>query len=156
MKQNEEVLVQHILETSGRIYGALNPAMRIELLSSDITVAQLRVLLILLTDGPSRMSSIASVLDVALPTATGIVDNLVRKELVVREADPHDRRLVICKLSTAGQELISGLWRSGEFQMERLLNGLTLEQLEKAAEVAEMLLDNVSRNTGKTTGGEAE
>ncbi|MCK4274808.1 MAG: winged helix-turn-helix transcriptional regulator, partial [Dehalococcoidales bacterium] len=105
---------------------------------------------------PSRMSSIASVLDVALSTATGIVENLVRKELVVREADPHDRRLVICKLSPAGQELIGGLWRSGEFQMERLLDGLTLEQLKKAAEVAEMLLDNVSRNTGGAAGGGVE
>ncbi len=148
MKQNEENLVRHILETGTRIYSALNPAIRLEMLSSDITVAQLRTLLILLTDGSSRMSHIASVLDVALSTATGIMDNLVRKELVVRETDPHDRRLVICRLSPAGQELIGGLWRSGESQMERLLDGLTLEQLEKAAEVAEMLLDNVSRNAG--------
>jgi DNA-binding MarR family transcriptional regulator len=156
MKQNEEVLVQHILETSGKIYGALNPTIRLDLLSSDITVAQLRVLLVLLTDGPSRMSAIASVLDVALSTATGIVDNLVKKELVVRETDPNDRRLVICRLSPAGQELIGGLWRSGEFQMERLLNGLTLEQLKKAAEVAKILLENVSRNAGIAAGGEVE
>ena len=151
MKQNEENLVRHILETGTRIYSALNPAIRLEMLSSDITVAQLRTLLILLTDGASRMSHIASVLDVALSTATGIVDNLVRKELVVRETDPHDRRLVICKLSPGGQKLIGGLWRSGESQMERLLDGLTQEQLEKADEVAEMLLDNVSRNTGGGT-----
>jgi DNA-binding MarR family transcriptional regulator len=102
------------------------------------------------------MSAIASVLDVALSTATGIVDNLVKKELVVREADPNDRRLVICRLSPAGQELIGGLWRSGEFQMERLLNGLTLEQLKKAAEVAKILLENVSRNAGIAAGGEVE
>jgi len=151
MKQNEETLVRHILETGTRIYSALNPAIRLEMLSSDITVAQLRTLLILLTDGASRMSHIASVLDVALSTATGIMDNLVRKELVVRETDPHDRRLVICKLSPGGQKLIGGLWRSGESQMERLLDGLTLEQLGKADEVAEMLLDNVSRNTGGGT-----
>jgi len=153
MIQNKDVLVQHILETSGRIYGALNPTIRLELLSSDITVAQLRVLLILLTDGPSRMSAIASILDVALSTATGIVDNLVKKELVVREADPNDRRLVICKLAPAGQELMNGLWRSGEFQMERLLYGLTLEQLNKAEEVADILLANVIRNSGKLNGG---
>jgi len=148
MKQNEENLVRHILETGTRIYSALNPAIRLEMLSADITVTQLRTLLILLTDGPSNMSHIASVLDVALSTATGIVDNLVRKELAVREADPNDRRLVICKLSPGGQELIGGLWRSGESQMERLLDGLKLEQLEKAAEVANMLLDNITRNTG--------
>lgn len=152
MKQNEEVLIQHILETSGKIYGALNPTIRLEMLSSDLTVAQLRTLLILHTDGPSRMSHIASVLDVALSTATGIVDNLVKKEMVAREDDPHDRRLVICKLSPAGQELIGGLWRSGEFQMERLLDGLSPGQLKKANGVADMLLDNVSQNTGEVAG----
>ena len=155
MKQNRETLVQHILETSGRIYGALNPTIRLELLSADITVAQLRVLLILLTDGPSRMSAIASILDVALSTATGIVDNLVKKELVVRKADPDDRRLVICKLAPAGQELMNGLWRSGEFQMERLLDGLTIEQLKKADEVAGILLANVVHNAGEANGGGA-
>jgi len=156
MKQNKGVLVQHILETAGNIYGALNPTIRLEVLSSDLTVAQLRALLILHTNGPSSMSSIASILQVALSTTTGIMDNLVRKEMVVREADPHDRRLVICKLSPAGQEVINGLWRSGEFQMERLLDGLTLEQLKKAAEVAETLLDNVSRNAGGVAGGGLE
>jgi len=92
------------------------------------------------------MSDIASILDVALPTATGIVDKLVKKELVIREADLQDRRLVICRLSDAGQELINRLWTFGQFQMERLLNGLTEEELEKAAEVAEILFDNLTSN----------
>jgi len=80
---------------------------------------------------------------------------MVKKELVTREADSQDRRLVICKLSDAGQEVIRRLWTSGQLQMEKLLDGLTLEQLGKATEVAEMLLDNVSKlNTigeGKNT-----
>jgi len=100
------------------------------------------------------MSIIASILDIALSTATGIVDNLVKKGLVIREADPQDRRLVICKLSPAGQESINKLWTSGQFQMERLLDGLTLEELHKAAEVAEILFNNVARKTDvKDRGG---
>jgi len=144
MRKNKEALIQHIIEISGKIYHALGPNVPMEYLSSDLTVAQLRVLLLLHTNGPTKMSSIASTLQVALSTTTGVIDNLVKKELVIREADPQDRRLVICKLSPAGQELINRLWVSGEFQMERLLDGLTLEQLGKATEVAEMLFDNVS------------
>jgi DNA-binding MarR family transcriptional regulator len=102
------------------------------------------------------MSSIASTLDIALSTATGIVDNLVKKDFVVREADPQDRRLVICRLSPAGQALISRLWMSGQFQMEKLLDGLTQEQLEKARDVAQMLFDNVSRKTGKMSKGKVK
>ena len=145
MQQNKEVLVQHILKMAEDIYHVLTPNIPTEWLSSDLTVAQLRVLLVLHAEGPSRMSSIASELDIALSTATGVVDNLVKKELVIREADPQDRRLVICELSSTGQELINRLWISGQFQMEKLLDGLTLEQLEKAAEVAQMLFDNVSK-----------
>jgi DNA-binding MarR family transcriptional regulator len=130
------------------------PNIPAEWLSSDLTVAQLRVLLVLHAEGPSRMSSIASGLDIAHSTATGIVDNLVKKGLVAREADTQDRRLVICELSAAGQELINRLWVSGQFQMEKLLDGLTLEQLEEAVEVAQMLFDNVSRNTDKVSGDE--
>jgi DNA-binding MarR family transcriptional regulator len=152
MQQNKEALIQHIIEISGNIYGALGPSVPMESLSSDMTVAQLRALLALHTDGPTKMSSLASVLNVALSSATGVMDNLVKKELVVREDDPQDRRLVICKLSPAGQELINKLWVSGEFQMERLLDGLTVEQLGKADDVAEMLLNNISRKNIKSDG----
>jgi DNA-binding MarR family transcriptional regulator len=105
------------------------------------------VLLVLFTEGPGKMSSIAATLGIALPSATGVVDNLVRKRLVVRMADPQDRRLVICRLSPAGQQLINRLWVSGESQIERLLDGLTPPQLEKADDVARMLLENISRKT---------
>ena len=152
MQQNKEALVQHILKLAEDIYNILTPNIPTEWLSSDLTVAQLRVLLLLHAEGPSRMSFIASGLDIALSTATGVVDNLVKKDLVDRKADPQDRRLVICKLSFTGQGLINRLWMSGQFQMERLLDGLTLKQLEKAEEVAQMLFDNVSKKTKRVNG----
>ena len=150
VQQNKDSLVRHILQLAEDIYNVLTPNIPAEWLSSDLTVAQLRVLLVLHADGPSRMSAISSALDIALSTATGIVDNMVKKGLVTRETDPQDRRLVICKLSAAGQEIISRLWTSGQFQMEKLLDGLTLKQLGKAADVAEMLLDNVTKKNNTT------
>ena len=143
-QNNTERLVHQILQRAEDIYNMLSPGIPAEWFSSDLTVAQLRVLLVLQSSGSSRMSNIASILDVALPTATGIIDKLVKKELVIREADPQDRRLVICRLSNAGQDLINRLWTSGQFQMERLLEGLTDEDLEKASEVAEMLFNNLA------------
>lgn len=143
-QNNTDRLVHQILQRAEDIYDIFSPGIPVEWFSSDLTVAQLRVLLVLQSSGASRMSDIASILDVALPTATGIVDKLVKKELVTREADPQDRRLVICRLSDAGQDLINRLWTFGQFQMERLLEGLTDEELEKASEVAEMLFNNLS------------
>jgi len=152
MPQKKDAKVKHILQLSGEIFNLLRPNLPVEHLSPDLTVAQLRALLLLYTDGPAKMSSIAAILHVAVSSATGVIDNLVRKELVVREDDPQDRRVVICKLSPAGQELINRLWLSGEFQIEGLLEGLTAEELQKAADVAEMLLANVKRKISKKSG----
>jgi len=153
MTTDREELVRQILRLSEDIYNSIPLDIPSEWLESDLSVAQLRVLLVLQSQGPSRMSSIASVIDVALPTATGVVDNLVKKGLAIRDNDPQDRRLVICKLSAQGQDLINTLWMSGRFQMENLLDGLTEEQLEKAHEVARILYENVSRKRVENSGG---
>jgi DNA-binding MarR family transcriptional regulator len=147
MEQDRQALIQHILKLSEEIYNMLIPSLPREWLESDVTVAQLRVILVLHTEGPSRMSSIASAIGVALSTATGIVDHLVRKDLVLRDADPQDRRLVICKLSPEGQELANRLWTWGQSQIEKLLESLTAEQLQKAAEVTEFLHSNATRQS---------
>lgn len=147
MEQNRQALIQHILKLSEEIYNMLIPSLPREWLESDVTVAQLRVILVLHTEGSSRMGSIASAIGVALSTATGIVDHLVRKDLVLRDADPQDRRLVICKLSPEGQELANRLWTWGQSQIEKLLESLTAEQLQKAAEVTEFLYSNATRQS---------
>jgi DNA-binding MarR family transcriptional regulator len=143
-------LTQHILSLTDRIYRSLEPGIPHEglsrWLSSDLTVAQLRVLLLLHTEGPMRMSAIATHLSIALSTATGILDKLVTKDMVIREDDPEDRRLVNCKLSKAGHKLSGGLWDVGRAQIERLLHGLTAKQLRQATEVVEFLYANVVSN----------
>jgi len=148
MSPNNETLTQSILKRAEDIYNLLSPGIPTEWLSSDLTVAQLRVMLVLHSEGPTRMSVIASNLDIALSTATGIVDNLVKKGLVIREADSQDRRLVICRLSPAGEDNLGKLWTSGQFQMEKLFEGLTADELRKSAEVAEILYKNISRRLG--------
>jgi len=142
-RQNNKILVPQILEVSANIFHAMGLSIPPEWLSSDMTVAQLRVLLLLHTEGETRMSAIASTLGVAVSTATGIIDNLVKKDLVTRSADTGDRRVVICTLSPPGQEIINRIWAQGQSQMEKLLRGLSIEQLQKAKEVAEFLLLNV-------------
>lgn len=149
-EQGNETLIRHILKLSEDIYRTIKLSVPPEWLTSDMTVAQLRVLLLLYSEGLYQMSSIASSLGIAVSTATGIVDNLVRKGMVTRGADPEDRRLVICTLSPRGQETINRMWTLGQSQVKELLQGLSVEQLKKTSEVAEFLLVNVtskSRNS---------
>ncbi len=140
--QNTKALTRHILKLSEDIFQQIKLSVPGEWLNSDMTVAQLRVLLFLYTEGPSRMSVIASSIGIAVSTATGILDNLVKKELVVRAADPEDRRLVICLLSPQGQEAINPMWTLGRLQIKKLLHNLSLKELIKVDEVAKILLRN--------------
>ena len=143
-------LTLRLLWLSDKIYRSLEPGIPHERLSmwlsSDLTVAQLRVLLLLHTEGPMRMSAVATHLGIAISTATGLVDKLVAKTMVMREDDPEDRRLVICKLSEKGSKLSSDLWDFGQGQIERLLKGLTEDQLRQAVHVVEFLYANLTSN----------
>ena len=148
--QDTKTLIRHILKLAEDIYRTIKLSVPPEWLTSDMTVAQLRVLLTLYADGPSQMSSIAASIGVAVSTTTGIMDNLVRKGLVTRGDDIEDRRLVICTLSPQGQETINRVWTLGQFQMEKLLRGLSVEQLKKADEVAGFLLANVTSKSSNS------
>ncbi len=97
------------------------------------------------------MSPIGPSIGIAVSTATGIVDNLVRKGLVMRGADSEYRCLVISTLSSKGQETINRLWALHQFQIEKLLRGLSLELFKKADEVAEFLHHNMTtKNTSSS------
>ena len=140
----DRALVKSIVRTAGEIFRRVKPAIPEEWMASDLTAAQLRVLLVIYTEGPSRMSVIASFMNVAVSTATGVVDNLVKKGLALRRSDPEDRRLVICELSQQGRKTITRLWSFSQGQIEKLLYGLSTAQLETAKEVAGFILANVN------------
>ena len=145
MKTEKQKMTEHILDTVEEIYKMFGPAVPQEWLSSDITVTQLRLLLVLRAAGPSKMSDIAAKLNVTLPTATVIVRNLVRKNMVERMVHPEDRRLVICKLTGEGQAFIEKIWGFGRFTIGMLLQGLPIEQLQRAVEFADQILKSASR-----------
>jgi DNA-binding MarR family transcriptional regulator len=146
--QQSNRLVSRILQLSEDIFRVTKLSVPPEWLSQDMTVAQLRVLLLLHTEGPNRMTGIAAATGATLPTITGTVEILVKKGLVVRRDDPEDRRLVICELSPQGAAMMDGMWALGQRQMENLLNGLSREELQKAREVAEILLRNITSKAG--------
>ncbi len=140
MEDEKEKLIQQLLDVIEELFTLLAPTLSVDRLSSDVTVAQLRVLLGLGTLGPSSMSSVAIAAGIVPSTATGIVDNLVGKGLVLREPDPDDRRRVICKLSPEGQEMINNVWTWGRSQIGNLLEKLTVDQLRSSCEGGKALL----------------
>ena len=72
----------------------------------QLTMQQVRVMHILAAHGPTRVSTLARTMHVSTPTMTGILDRLVQRDMVRREDDPHDRRVVLNVLTPAGHAAI--------------------------------------------------
>ena len=137
---SKEDLIGSILQLTDRAFRQLLPMVPKEWLRLDLTMPQLKVVLLLFISGPSRMSEIASALGVSLATATGVVDRLVERDILTREGDPGDRRVVLCRLSEKGGELMSGLWQLSRDQAGELMRSLAIPQLLLITESLEVLL----------------
>ena len=102
-----------------------------------LTVPQLRVLFFLRDRPGATAGAIAQHLDVSPSTVTGLIDRLVRTNLVHRLPDAADRRVVGARLTDAGAHAIAGLDEAGRERftaMLRAMDGPRLEQLRKALE----------------------
>lgn len=102
----------------------------------NITVKQLKVLLILSQRGSETVTALSKRLDVHISTVTGILDRLVEHGLVQREEDPRDRRHVISRLTPQGEQILRRLYYSaGQDELARRLeklDGETLHTLEQS------------------------
>ncbi len=98
----------------------------------ELTMSQLRVLFILNGDPGMTAGNLAERLSVRPSTVTGIVDRLVKQELVERRADPDDRRIVRNVLSTTGERLINEFTAASRAFIESFLEPLSDSELSEA------------------------
>src|SRR5437588_12070837 len=72
----------------------------------QITPSQLSALVSVERDGPVTLGELAALESVQPPTMTRIVVALEEQGLVLREADPADRRIARVHVTTAGRKLL--------------------------------------------------
>ncbi|MBI2885594.1 MAG: MarR family transcriptional regulator [Chloroflexi bacterium] len=94
----------------------------------DLSMAQFRAICCL-EERPVNMSKLAESLGVSLPSTTGVIDRLVERGLVSRHEDPEDRRLVVCELTSKGQEVAASFYEADHAITEAMLASLSLEDL---------------------------
>jgi MarR family 2-MHQ and catechol resistance regulon transcriptional repressor len=122
----------------GRLADALNRIAALyqfrsldERLYGRLTVSQSYCLRLIYFEGARTMSELAGDLHVRLSTITGVVDQLERKGLVVREAHPEDRRSLRVGLTPAGRKLYGAAHQAFLTHLEPLLGGWTASEREK-------------------------
>lgn len=87
----------------------------------EVTLTQYRSLVVLASRGPQGVASLAQALGVTPPTASRLCERLVRKGLVRRRTDRHDRRQVRVALSASGRQLVDAVTERRRDEITQLL-----------------------------------
>jgi DNA-binding MarR family transcriptional regulator len=93
----------------------------------EVTLTQYRSLVVLASRGPQGVAALAEAVAVTPPTASRLVDRLVRKGLVQRRTDRHDRRQVRIGLTEAGRSLVDLVTERRRHEIARLLTSIDPE-----------------------------
>ena len=107
----------------------------------QVTLTQYRSLVVLASKGPQGVASLAEAVAVTPPTASRLVDRLVRKGLVSRTADPHDRRQVRIGLTGVGRNLVDQVTERRHQEIANLLKSIPADVQESVATGLRQLSD---------------
>ncbi len=102
---------------------------------------QLRVLTFLGRSPGASLSAVADLDGVAAATASAMVERLVRRGLVIRQADPEERRRVKLSLTEEGATLLEGARAHARGRVAERMRVFTDEELAVLAHGLELLRD---------------
>jgi DNA-binding MarR family transcriptional regulator len=105
-----------------------------------VTMAQMRVLMLLSAAGEARMSDLAHRLGVAPSTLSSLVDRLVEGDLASRRDDPRDRRSVLVSIAPAGAHLLDQFNELGADALRSLLQRLDAKDIVIVNKAIELLV----------------
>jgi DNA-binding MarR family transcriptional regulator len=105
----------------------------------ELSPSLARALSVLAREGDLRLSELAERLRIAPRSATEVVDDLQRLELVNRRPDPDDRRAVLVGLTTDGEETAHAIQEARRAEGERFFAALDASDRADLARVLRKL-----------------
>jgi DNA-binding MarR family transcriptional regulator len=112
----------------------------------DMTMAQLKAVMLLVQSDGLRSRELADGLGIAPSAATPLVDRLVDQKLARREPDAEDRRIIWIRPTTKSVGLYDQLiQKTNRPVLERVLEELPLEERQKVYDSMLLLLEAAQR-----------
>lgn len=139
--------IQTVVNNYDRIVRQLTSTRSAGIFESTVTMAQLKVLMLLGAKAETRMSELASDLHLSLSTVSGLVEKLVENGLAVRRTDDADRRQVLVSLAPQGVTFLDRFQELGKDTLRVLLEQLTADELECVAQAMNVLISAADRVT---------
>jgi DNA-binding MarR family transcriptional regulator len=136
-----EDTIARIMDSQMRMYHIFAFDRSDPLLSANLTMPQLKALLVLHLRPEASGQDVMAAMGISLATVTGIVDRLAAHGLVSRREDPRDRRVRRLELTPAGRELMEGIITAGAAHQRRLLARLDDDALRIVEQAIDHLLE---------------
>jgi DNA-binding MarR family transcriptional regulator len=155
---NEEDIIEQTIRLYGRTLALVDPSRLEAWAGLGLTMTQLGVLFLLRREVGAPAGLLAEHLRVTPSTLTRIVDRLVRLNLVRRQEDSDDRRLVRHYLTPEGARSLEEMARTARTYLTEILHQLPREKLERLREALQNLTqaaEAVEKGSWATAGQES-
>ena len=126
-KEDWDNLLQRIMSSYNDISRSINPK---GLLKINLTTAQIKLLTCFSDKDEHTMTALSKSLAVSMPTMTAMVDRLETANMVKRERDTDDRRVVRVRLTAGGKKELQKLVQIRRDEMEKILIHLTEDEMK--------------------------
>jgi len=150
VKSLHEELVRDSLEGYRRVWSLARQSTEPFWMQHDLTISQLKALVLLDARGSLTISQVASRLGIGRPSASILVEQLVQLNLVAREEDRLDRRRSLVSLTVAGREFMERLYHLYD-PLGGWLEQMTDDDLESLVRGFRALVMVIERNMAEDT-----
>ncbi len=128
--------------------GQLKCASSERLLRLGVSMAQLHIMYTVQRSGELNMSHLAEVMNVSLSNATGLIDRLEERGFVERSRVPTDRRIVLVRVTPAGEQMLGEVDALTDDLLRSVLGRLPISQLRGVAHAISALREAVDSTVG--------
>jgi DNA-binding MarR family transcriptional regulator len=130
VEQGERERIVHEIQTlNGAMEETVMAALLQQLLSMDLTIQQLRVLMVLVTTEEGATGrGLSTSFGVSMASMSGVLDRLVAHGVAERSADPDDQRVRRVRATPRGASVVRRLMMARPFHSDILMN-LPMEDL---------------------------
>ena len=118
--------------------------------SGEITPLQLTVLNCLSTRGDCEMCKIAQALNVSFPTATGMMDRLVKSGFVKREHGQDDRRKVFVVITPKGRRITQDIFKRKRQALLKMFSCISSQERSRYLEILEKVVNHLPPCKGES------
>ena len=144
-------LIREIIKLQRRVNRAMRQYAPDAWMELNLTIPQLKSLFFIANQGETNFSRLATALGVTPSNVTGIIDRLVEQELVIRQENPQDRRMLMLRATDKGEALVSDLRERSIGHMSDLLARLNPAELAAVKQGLTLLIRVAEAKSGDET-----